>query len=110
MLIKMEVESSYTGKLQVNVVTRENVPVRDATVTIAASDSPNNIIERLTTNSSGQTETIDLPAPPIELSLNEANTTRPYTTYNIRIEALGNFAGCVGYSKCKINKQKCIAD
>ena len=89
MLIKMEVESSYTGKLQVNVVTRENVPVRDATVTIAASDSPNNIIERLTTNSSGQTETIDLPAPPLELSLNEANTTRPYTTYNIRIEALG---------------------
>ena len=88
MLIKMEVESSYTGKLQVNVVTRENVPVRDATVTIAASDSPNNIIERLTTNSSGQTETIELPAPPIELSLNEANT-RPYTTYNIRIEALG---------------------
>ena len=87
MLIKMEVESSYTGKLQVNVVTRENVPVRDATVTIAASDSPNNIIERLTTNSSGQTETIELPAPPIELSLNEANTTRPYTTYNIRIEA-----------------------
>lgn len=89
MLIKMEVESSYTGKLQVNVVTRENVPVRDANVTIAASDSPNNIIERLTTNSSGQTETIELPAPPIELSLNEANTTRPYTTYNIRIEALG---------------------
>ena len=89
MLIKMEVESSYTGKLQVNVVTRENVPVRDATVTIAASDSPNNIIERLTTNSSGQTETIESPAPPIELSLNEANTTRPYTTYNIRIEALG---------------------
>lgn len=89
MLIKMEVESSYTGKLQVNVVTRENVPVRDATVTIAASDSPNNIIERLTTNSSGQTETIELPAPPIELSFNEANTTRPYTTYNIRIEALG---------------------
>lgn len=89
MLIKMEVESSYRGKLQVNVVTRENVPVRDATVTIAASDSPNNIIERLTTNSSGQTETIELPAPPIELSLNEANTTRPYTTYNIRIEALG---------------------
>lgn len=89
MLIKMEVESFYTGKLQVNVVTRENVPVRDATVTIAASDSPNNIIERLTTNSSGQTETIELPAPPIELSLNEANTTRPYTTYNIRIEALG---------------------
>lgn len=89
MLIKMEVESSYTGKLQVNVVTRENVPVRDATVTIAASDSPNNIIERLTTNSSGQTEIVDLPAPPLELSLNEANTTRPYTTYNIRIEALG---------------------
>lgn len=89
MLIKMEVESSYTGKLQVNVVTRENVPVRDVTVTIAASDSPNNIIERLTTNSSGQTEIVDLPAPPLELSLNEANTTRPYTTYNIRIEALG---------------------
>ena len=44
MLIKMEVESSYTGKLQVNVVTRENVPVRDESVTIAASYSPNNII------------------------------------------------------------------
>lgn len=89
MLIKMEVEASYTGKLQVNVVTRENIPVRDATVTIAASDNPNNIVERLTTDSSGQTETVDLPAPPLEYSLNEENETRPYTTYNIRVEALG---------------------
>lgn len=89
MLIKMEVEASYTGKLQVNVVTRENIPVRDATVTIAASDNPNNIVERLTTDSSGQTEIVDLPAPPLEYSLNEENETRPYTTYNIRVEALG---------------------
>lgn len=89
MLIKMEVEASYTGKLQVNVVTRENIPVRDATVTIAASDNPNNIVERLTTDSSGQTETVDLSAPPLEYSLNEENETRPYTTYNIRVEALG---------------------
>ena len=53
------------GLLQVNVVSSENnFPVENATVSIANSDTPEQILEELTTDSSGQTEEVSLPAPP----------------------------------------------
>ena len=45
-------------------------------------------IERLTTDSSGQSETIDLPAPPLEYSM-EPVEQQPYSEYNIQVEAPG---------------------
>ena len=77
------------GLLQVNVVSSENnFPVENATVSIANSDTPEQILEELTTDSSGQTEEVSLPAPPLEYS-QQANEPRPYTDYIIRVTAPG---------------------
>ena len=46
-------------------------------------------MEELTTDSSGQTDTINLPAPPLEYSLDETNELQPYSEYTISVEAAG---------------------
>ena len=50
---------------------------------------PDETLEELTTDSSGQTDTINLPAPPIEYSLDETNELQPYSEYTISVEAAG---------------------
>lgn len=89
MIIKMQTNDGSNGSLQVNVTDTDNVPIRGASVTISNTDQPENTEEQLNTDVSGQTETVDLPAPPLEYSLNEANTIRPYTEYNVEISAPG---------------------
>ncbi|MDE7046937.1 MAG: peptidoglycan-binding protein, partial [Lachnospiraceae bacterium] len=63
-------------------------PIQDATVTISYTGVPDVTIEKLSTNSSGQTETVELPAPPIEYSLTPVEQ-QPYSEYNIQVEAPG---------------------
>ena len=46
------------------------------------------MLEQLTTDSSGQTENISLPAPPAEYSL-EPSIYQPYSEYNVLVEAEG---------------------
>lgn len=78
------------GYLQVDVVSDvNNFPVQDADITIAKTETPDEIIEETRTNSSGQTENLPLEAPPLELSLSPEETERPYTEYTIRITAPG---------------------
>lgn len=80
--------SSY-GLLQVNVINIENnFPVQNARITISSSENPRQTVEQLTTNTSGQTEQVRLPAPPVNLSLAPGDV-RPYADYNVRIEADG---------------------
>lgn len=80
---------SSKGFLQVNVTNiQNNFPIQNATVSIASTEAPDNTIEQLSTNSSGQTEHIDLAAPPLELSLNPGDI-RPYSEYNLVITAPG---------------------
>ena len=50
---------------------------------------PDSILEELHTDSSGQTETIELNAPPLEYSLNPAIEEQPYSEYTLHIEAPG---------------------
>ena len=58
-------DGGYTGKLQIEVTSSLGlIPVKDATVTISYTGVPDVTIEKITTDSSGQTEKIDLPAPP----------------------------------------------
>ncbi len=77
------------GYLQVQVVSSENnFPVSGATVTIRNEDSPDTVLEELRTNSSGQTDTITLPSPPLEYSLNPGEP-RPYSEYSLQITAPG---------------------
>lgn len=80
-------EGSSRGNLQVSI-TSLNRPVAGATVTISYTGEPDRIIERLTTDSSGQTEMLSLPAPPIELSLNPG-IEQPYSEYTVQVLAEG---------------------
>lgn len=77
------------GFLQVDVVSdANNFPIEDANVSIARTEEPGDVIEQITTNSSGQTENVTLETPPLELSLTPQDL-RPYAEYTIRITAPG---------------------
>lgn len=82
-------ERTSSGMLQINVINiQNNFPIQNARVTISYKGEPTSAIERLETNSSGQTETVSLPAPPVELSL-EPGIIQPYSEYNLVVEADG---------------------
>ena len=80
-----------TGNLQIFVTAGETPdPIPDAKVRI--SDPENGkILEEVSTDASGQTPFIELPAPPMELSVAEveAERQRPYAVYNVTISAGG---------------------
>lgn len=74
------------GKLQVIVSTQNGtVPVSDAVVRITNIVN-GELITEITTNASGRSEVIELPAPPIELSVQES-TAKPYASYNVTVSA-----------------------
>lgn len=96
MLIKMQVNSGDIGELQINVVDGNNVPIKDARVIISRKtneneplDNETTQLEQLSTDSSGQTEVVDLDAPPLEYSLDENNDNMPYANYNVEVDAPG---------------------
>lgn len=82
---------SYTdhGKLQIQLVSQiQNRPVQGAKISISYTGAPGQPLEQLRTNSSGQTETIELAAPPVEYSL-QPSEEQPYSEYNLKVEAEG---------------------
>lgn len=88
-LHSMQQDSTYSGKLQINVTSSLGlIPIQDATVTISYTGIPDVTIEQVNTDSSGQTQQIELPAPSPEYSLNPVEQ-QPYSEYNIRVEAPG---------------------
>ncbi len=77
------------GVLQINVTSAaDNAPISDAVIDISSEDAPDRVLEEIGTDLSGQTEEIDLPAPPPEYS-QEPNEPRPYASYRLRITAPG---------------------
>lgn len=77
------------GRLRLSVINQNDyTPVENATIQIANTGTPETIIEELTTDNSGQTPTIDLPAPPVEYSLG-TGSAQPYAEYNFTIRAEG---------------------
>ena len=78
-----------TGTLRIFVVsTLGPIPIADATVTLSYNEQPNNVIQTLSTDSSGQTTPITLPAPPLEYSM-VPNEPRPYSEYEVTVSAAG---------------------
>jgi len=59
-------------------------PIEGATVSISSPAQPTSVIEELTTDVSGLTPEIEVPAPPVDYSL-EPSEVQPYAEYNIRI-------------------------
>lgn len=78
------------GRLQINVTSEiTSYPVSEAEISISYTGIPESQLERLKTDSSGQTETVELDAPPVEYSLDEQNDRQPYSEYTLDISAPG---------------------
>ena len=80
-----------TGNLQI-FVTAGDTPEPIPGALVRVSDPENGqILEEAATDASGQTPFIELPAPPMELSVaeGEAGQQRPYAVYNVTITAGG---------------------
>lgn len=78
------------GKLQINVTSEiTSRPVADAVVSISYTGVPESTLEQLNTDSSGQTEEIELDTPPLEYSLNPTIESMPYAEYTLDIRAPG---------------------
>lgn len=77
------------GNLQIQVINiRNNFPIQNAKVSISSKGEPERVLEQLTTDSSGQTENISLPAPHEEYSL-EPGIYQPYSEYDVVVESRG---------------------
>lgn len=77
------------GTLQINVISADVFsPVSDAVVKVTNARSGQALREELTTDSSGQTQTIDLPTPPLEYSM-VPREDQPYAQYDLEITAPG---------------------
>ena len=82
-------ETNSRGFLQVNVVNiQNNFPIKNATISISTKGEPDRVMEEVSTNSSGQTEQLSLPAPPVEYSLNPG-IIQPYSEYDLIVRAEG---------------------
>ncbi len=84
-------DTTDTGKLFITVNSALNsFPISDATVTISVTggDGGSQPLEQLTTDTAGQTEEVTLGTPPLEYGM-EPGEPRPYTEYNITVQAPG---------------------
>lgn len=77
------------GKLMVFVTDKDSRPIEGASVSIFSAGDVLRPIEVLITDNSGQTESIMLPAPQAELSLDENNIIQPYAQYIVLVQAQG---------------------
>lgn len=89
------------GKLRVSITAELTyTPVPDATINISYPGQTN-AIEQLTTDASGQSETIELTTPPVEYSL-EPESAQPYSEYTLTVSA-------PGYETAVINNTQLLA-
>ena len=95
---------SFSGNLSVNVTSALGfIPVKDASITISLTSNPDTVVETLTTDNSGQTQSVSLPAPNISYSKDPANEIQPYAEYNIAVSA-------PGYEDAYISGTEILAD
>lgn len=83
-------DASEKGELQINVTsTVGSRPIADARISISYTGVPESTLERVETDSSGQTEILELDAPPEAWSLDRNNERQPYSEYTLDISAPG---------------------
>lgn len=77
------------GRLQINVTANVGlIPIENASISISFTGEPNSTVETLRTDSSGQTDTVDLETPPLQYSLTP-NSPMPYSEYTVSVTAPG---------------------
>ena len=80
---------AQTGRLQVRLVEESSRrPVEGAQVSITYEGDPESAVRRYTTNMSGMTELIELPAPNLEYST-QFSEPQPYAEYTVQVQAAG---------------------
>lgn len=77
-----------TGSLRVDVTDQDGRPIDGATAEISITGEPESTFESIQTDSNGQTESVELPAPPFEYTENPG-VTQPYSEYSIIVRAPG---------------------
>ena len=78
------------GELRISVISSVGmIPIKNATVTISYTGDPQPPLMTLTTDESGQTPPVNLPAPNVEYSLEPEQLVQPYSEYNIEVTAPG---------------------
>jgi len=78
-----------TGYFRANITSQvDSKPIEGATIRISDINNPEDVLEEITTDASGQSDTVALGAPPVEYSM-VPESSQPYAVYNIEIEAPG---------------------
>ena len=77
-----------TGSVSVDVTDQDGRPIDGATAEISITGEPESTLESIQTDSNGQTESVELPAPPFEYTENPG-VTQPYSEYSIIVRAPG---------------------
>lgn len=86
----MQDEAAGKGGLQINVTsTLDSRPIAEARISISYTGGPEQTLEQVTTDSSGQSEVLTLDAPPEEWSLDPNNERQPYSEYTLDVSAPG---------------------
>ena len=77
------------GTLQIHLTNASTgIPVKGARITISYTGGPQQVLEEVDTDDSGNTEKITLDAPPLEYSM-EPGENQPYAEYTIKVHATG---------------------
>ena len=90
---KLSCNQVDTGTLRVNVTNENGEPV-NADVSVFNNSESVNPVDELKTDVDGQTDIVELPAPPVELSF-EPGIIQPYGVYDILISAPGYYPAAI---------------
>jgi Putative peptidoglycan-binding domain-containing protein len=86
----MQNSSASRGSLQISVFNAGlSTPIGDATVRISPTGSQDQTVEEVSTDGSGQSETVELNAPAVDLSLEPETKIQPYSEYDLTVTAQG---------------------
>ena len=86
----MQDQETGKGLLQINVISAaDSRPVADARIAVSYTGVPEQTLEQVVTDRSGQSEVLTLDAPPEAWSLDPDNERQPYSEYTLDISAPG---------------------
>ncbi len=86
----MQEDAGGKGTLQINVTSlADSRPIAEAQISISYTGVPEQTLERVSTDSSGQSDVLELDAPPEEWSLDPNNERQPYSEYTLDVSAPG---------------------
>ena len=86
----MQDQETGKGRLQINVTSAaDSRPVADARIAVSYTGVPEQTLEQVITDRSGQSEVLTLDAPPEAWSLDPDNERQPYSEYTLNISAPG---------------------